>query len=108
MNQPTPPSFALPLPPKAKRQTSLPSKTTTADDVHDETTSDELTHSVPQETTTDGTKCAVPAETDAETTSTTSDANIEKQVPHLLYVCTCLLLYVMPGVKLMVINLIIL
>ena len=82
LSQPTPPSFALPLPPKAKRQTSLPFKTTTADDVHDET-SDELTHSVPQETTTDGTECAVSAETDAEITSTTNDANAKKQVPFL-------------------------
>ena len=82
LSQPTPPSFALPLPPKAKRQTSLPFKTTTADDVHDET-SDELTHSVPQETTTDGTECAVSAETDAAITSTTNDANAKKQVPFL-------------------------
>ena len=84
MNQPTAPSFALPLPPKAKRQASLPPKTTTADDAHDET-SDKLTDDVPQETTTDGAECIVSAETDAETTSTTSDANAEKKVPYLLF-----------------------
>ena len=100
----------LPLPPKAKRQASLPSKTAAADDVHYETaddvhyetaddvhyetaddvhyeTADELKHTVPQETTTtDGAKCAVSTETDAET-NIGSDADSIKEVTyHTTYI----------------------
>lgn len=71
----------LPLPPKAQRQASLPSKTAAVDDVHYDT-ADELKHTVPQETTTtDGAKCAVSTETDAKM-NTSSDADSIKEVTY--------------------------
>ena len=96
----------LPLPPKAQRQASLPSKTAAADDVHYETaddvhyetaddvhyeTADELKHTVPQETTTTGgAKCAVSTETDAEM-NTSSDAGSIKEVTYrTTYICICI------------------